>query len=194
MISSVCSTAVLATNMDTGDRRVLQHSNTAHCEHGTLDRRHHMQGIWNFQIIYTVSFTVCIQQISTLSVSTHHTQKPANKKLRSPAQRGDLATKIDYETHYLHGIVQLLISLSIGSITVLYILQIQTLRAAVPDTGLAGHKERVVCSAGCVQGVQCQCVQGVQCQCVQSCVHGLCKLQRTLSTHRCQYTSPLHTG
>ena len=120
MISPVCSTAVLATNMDTGDRRVLQHSNTAHCEHGTLDRRHHMQGIWNFQIIYTVSFTVCIQQIlSTLSVSTHHTQKPANKKLRSPAQRGDLATKIDYETHYLLGIVQLSISWSIGSIIVL---------------------------------------------------------------------------
>ena len=61
MISPVCSTAVLATNMDTGDRRVLQHSNTAYCEHGILDKRHHIQGIWKFQIIYTVSFTVCIQ-------------------------------------------------------------------------------------------------------------------------------------
>ena len=124
MISPVCSTAVLATNMDTGDRRVLQHSNTAYCEHGTLDRRHHMQGMALSNYLYSVIYSLYmyVQQVSTLSVSTHNTQKPANKKLRSPAQRGDLATKIDYETHYLHGTVQLSISWSIGSITVLCVI------------------------------------------------------------------------
>ena len=49
--------------------------------------------------------------------------KPANKKLRSPAQRGDLATKIDYETQYLHGIVQL--SQSVGALVASLYVDIQ---------------------------------------------------------------------
>ena len=118
MISPVCSTAVLATNMDTGDRRVLQHSNTAYCEHGTP---HSGDGTFKLSIQCHLQF-VYVQWVSALSVSTHNTQKPANKKLRSPAQRGDLVTKIDYETHYLHGTVQLSISWSIGSITVLCVI------------------------------------------------------------------------
>lgn len=92
MISPVCSTAVLATNMDTGDRRVLQHSNTAYCEHGTLDRRHHMQGMALSNYLYSVIYSVYTVGIHTVRIYTQHT-KTRQQKVKEPSAARGLGDK-----------------------------------------------------------------------------------------------------
>ena len=86
----------------------------------TLDMRRHIQGggrTFKLSTKCHLQFVWCSRYPRCPYLHTTHT-KPANKKLRSPAQRGDLATKIDYETQYLHVIVQLPIRWSINSIIV----------------------------------------------------------------------------
>ena len=94
MISPVCSTAVLATNMDTGDRRVLQHSNTAYCEHGTLDIGDTTlfgdMELSNY--LYSVIYSVYTVGIHTVRIYTPHT-KTRQQKVKEPSAARGLGDK-----------------------------------------------------------------------------------------------------